>query len=78
LRNKKIHKAELLMIELKNILLETMWGDQRYQYNNQKLVIPWLHEDYQYQIKKLGLPLEKETFFIDKIERIIGEYAEFY
>jgi hypothetical protein len=78
LRDKKTQRAEILMIELKNVLLETMWGDQRYQYNNQKLAIPWLHEDYQYQIRKLGLPEEKQEFYLGKIERIIGEYAEFY
>ena len=78
MRDKKTQKAELLMIELKNVLLETMWGDQRYQYNNQKLTIPWLHEDYQYQIKKLNLHPDKESYYLDKIEQIIGEYAEFY
>ncbi|PLX18203.1 MAG: hypothetical protein C0599_12635 [Salinivirgaceae bacterium] len=78
MRDKKTQKAEMLLIELKNVLLETMWGDQRYQYNNQKLAIPWLHEDYQYQIKKLGLTEDKEAFYMNKIEQIIGEYAEFY
>lgn len=66
------------MEELKNILLEIMWGDKRYAYNNQKLVIPWLHEDYRYSIKKLKLPEQEEAYYLKKIEQIVGEYAEIY
>lgn len=75
---KKIRQAEYLMEELKKILLEITWGDKRFAYNNQKLVLPWLHEDYRYSIKKLNLPEDKEKYYLEKIELIIGEYAEFY
>ena len=74
----KITQAEALMEELKKLLLQITWGDKRYAYNNQKLVLPWLHEDYQYSIKKLNLSRDKEDYYLEKIERIIGEYAEFY
>ena len=76
--DKKTDKAEEMMEELKAMLLETLWGDKQYNYNNQKMVIPWLHEDYSYAIQRLSLSPKQEAFYFDKIERIIGEYAEFY
>lgn len=74
----KIAQAEELIEELKALLLEMMWSDMRDGYNNQKLAIPWIHEDYRYAIKRLALTNKNEAFYLDKIERIIGEYAEFY
>lgn len=76
--DQKLIDAEQMMDELKSILLEMVWEDQRYSYNNQKLIVPWLHEDYRYALQRLKLPPKQEAFYLDKIERIIGEYAEFY
>lgn len=78
MEREKITQAEALIEELKKLLLQITWGDKRYAYNSQKLVLPWLHEDYQYSIKKLNLSRDKEDYYLEKIERIIGEYAEFY
>ncbi|WP_462281827.1 hypothetical protein [Salinivirga cyanobacteriivorans] len=78
MEREKITQAEALMVELKKLLLQITWGDKRYAYNGQKLILPWLHEDYQYSIKKLNLSRDKEDYYLEKIERIIGEYAEFY
>ncbi len=73
----KTQIADEMMEELKAVLIDMVWGNRRHSYNNHQLALPWVHEDYIYQIKRMQLSPKKEAFYLDKIERIVGEYAEF-
>ena len=61
---------------LKSQVIEILWNDDRQGYNNDHLLIPWIQEDAEYAIKRLHLPADKESYFIRKIEQVIGEYME--
>jgi hypothetical protein len=69
-------KAWEIIDTLKHQVIEILWNDNRLEYTNEHLLIPWIQEETEYAIKKLKLPAEKEAYFIEKIDHIIGEYTE--
>jgi hypothetical protein len=76
MKDSKQHKAEIIIENLKTKIINTLWEDNRFGYNNGYLIIPWLQEEAEYAIKKLHLPEKEEQQFLIKIERIVGEYME--
>jgi len=69
------HAWEILE-SLKTQVIDILWNDDRLEYNNDHLLIPWIQEEAEYAIKRLNLPDDKKNYFIWKIEQIIGEYME--
>jgi len=61
---------------LKTQVIDILWNDDRQGYNNDHLLIPWIQEEAEYAITRLHLSAERESYFIRKIEQIIGEYME--
>jgi hypothetical protein len=75
-RNKKIQEAWNILEELKSYLMDILWTDDKYNYNNEHFLIPLIEEDTEYKIKRLNLSKEDEFYFMNKIEQIVGEYME--
>lgn len=69
-------QVEYVLSLLKQELLEIMWTDCTDEFNNQRILLPWLQEDATYSIKRLQLSQQKETLYLTKIERIMSEYFE--
>ena len=72
----KIEKAWNILEKLKSRLINILWNDSQFGYNNEHMLIPWLQEEAEYAIKKLNLSEKDEKYFMTKIEQIIGEYME--
>jgi hypothetical protein len=73
--DKKI-QARNILEQLKSRLIDILWNDSQFRYNNDHIIIPWLQEDAEYAIKSLSLPEDEEKYYLLKIEQIIGEYME--
>lgn len=65
-----------ILENLKTQVIEILWNDDLQCYNNDHQLIPWIQEEAEYAIKRLNLSAERESYFIRKIELIIGEYME--
>ena len=72
----KIDQAWNTLEKLKSRLINILWNDSQFGYNNEHMLIPWLREEAEYAIKKLNLSQKAEKYFLTKIEQIIGEYME--
>jgi len=72
----KINQAWKILEKLKTRVINILWDDSQFGYNNEHMLIPWLQEEAEYAIKKLKLPEKDEQYFMIKIEQIIGEYME--
>jgi hypothetical protein len=72
----KHSEAWEILDELKANLMEILWTDDQFNYNNEHFMIPLIQEDAEYRIKNLNLPEDKEFYFLNKIEQIVGEYME--
>lgn len=75
-KNKTYQKAWDILEELKSHLMDILWVDDPFQYNNEHFIIPWIQEEAEYKIKRLQLKEEDENYFMQKIEQIVGEYIE--
>ena len=75
-KNKKHHEAWVILDELKANLMDIVWTDDQFNYNNEHFLIPLIQEDAEYRIEKLHLPEEEKRYFLNKIEQIVGEYME--
>jgi hypothetical protein len=69
-------KAWEILDTLKHQVIEILWNDNRHEYTNEHILLPWIQEEAGYAIKRLKLPPEREAYFIEKIDHIIGEYME--
>ena len=69
-------RAWEILEALKSQVIEILWNDDRHGYNNDHLLIPWIQEEAEYAIENLNLPPERETYFLHKLEQIVGEYME--
>ena len=65
-----------ILEELKSHLMDILWTDDQFNYNNEHFMIPWIHEEAEYKIRKLNLSKTEEQYFMNKIEQIVGEYME--
>lgn len=65
-----------ILEELKSHLMDILWTDDQFNYNNEHFMIPWINEEAEYKIKKLNLSKTEEKYFMNKIEQIVGEYME--
>jgi len=73
----KIHRmAWEILEELRSHLMDILWSDDKFDYNNEHFMIPWIHEEAEYKIRRLNLSKTEEKYFIIKIEQIVGEYME--
>ncbi len=75
-KDKKHKKAWETLEELKSHLMDILWTDDKFNYNNEHFIIPWIHEEAEYKIKRLNLSTQEEKYFINKTEQIVGEYME--
>jgi len=73
---KKHKEAWNILEELKSNIMEILWTDDQFNYNNEHFMIPLIQEDAEYRIKKLYLSKDDEFYFMTKIEQIVGEYME--
>ena len=69
-------QARNILEKFKSRLLNILWQDSQFRYNNDHMLIPWLQEEAEYAIKSLNLPEYEEKYYLNKIEQIIGEYTE--
>lgn len=69
-------RAWNILEKLKTRIINILWNDSPFAYNNEHMLIPWLREEAEYAIKELKLPEKEEHYFLIKIEQIIGEYTE--
>ncbi len=72
----KKDQARYILEKLKSRLINILWQDSQFRYNNDHLLIPWLQEEAEYAIKSLNLPENEEKYYLIKIEQIMGEYME--
>jgi len=75
-KEKNYQMAWDILEELKSHLMDILWTDDKYNYNNEHFMIPWIHEEAEYKIRKLNLSKTEEKYFIKKTEQIVGEYME--
>lgn len=73
--DKKV-QARNILEQLKSRLINILWNDSQFNYNNDHIIIPWLQEEAEYAIKSLKLPEDEEKYYLLKVEQIIGEYME--
>jgi hypothetical protein len=73
---RKHMKAWNILDELKSNIMDILWTDDQFNYNNEHFMIPLIQEDAEYRIKKLNLLKDDEFYFMTKIEQIVGEYME--
>jgi hypothetical protein len=73
--DKKV-QARNILEQLKSRLINILWNDSQFSYNNDHIIIPWLQEEAEYAIKSLKLPEDEEKYYLLKVEQIIGEYME--
>ncbi len=74
--DEKLKKARKILRNLKEEVLHIITETETNEYCSNRLALPWLEEDAEYAIRKLGLPSEKETFYLKKVYRVLGEYSE--
>mgnify|MGYP006286937231 CR=1 FL=1 len=74
--DQKNQKAWNILEELKSYLMDILWTDDKFDYNNEHFMIPWIQEEAEYKIKKLNLSATSEEYFMIKIHQIVGEYME--
>lgn len=74
----KIKRARAwnILEKLKTRIINILWNDSPFGYNNERMLIPWLREEAEHAIKELKSPEKEEQYFLIKIEQIIGEYTE--
>ncbi|MFO8235202.1 MAG: hypothetical protein R6U04_07355 [Bacteroidales bacterium] len=73
----EIHQqAWQILDELKSRIIKVLWEDDKYKYNTEHFILPWLQEDAEYAIKKLPLNEKDEEYYLYKVEQIMGEYLE--
>ncbi len=72
----KEKRAWQILEQLKSQVAEILWNDNRHGYNSDHMILPWIQEDTEYAIKRLNLPPDRETYFLQKLKQIIGEYIE--
>ena len=69
-------RAWNILEKLKTRIINILWNDSPFGYNNDLMLIPWLREEAEHAIKELKLPEKEGQDFLIKIEQIIGEYTE--
>ena len=74
----KKDRAEKILSNLKETLLQILWDENGFDYCGARFLMPWLQEEAEYEIKNLKFKSPEEKIYIRKIDRIIGEYAEYY
>jgi len=72
----KKFQARNILEQLKSRLINILWNDSQFSYNNDHIIIPWLQEEAEYAIQSLKLPEDEEKYYLLKVEQIIGEYME--
>ena len=50
----KIKATKSILINLKEVLAETLWESDPNLYANDKMLLPWIEKDAEYEIKNLN------------------------
>jgi hypothetical protein len=69
-------QAQSILENLKLRIAHVLWNDNKFSYNNEHFIIPWIQEEAEYAIKNLHLPKNEEKYYLIKLEQILGEYLE--
>jgi hypothetical protein len=72
----KHQQAKSILENLKLRMVTILWNDDKFSYNNEHFIIPWIQEDAEYAIQNLHLPKSEEQYYLQKVEQIMGEYLE--
>ncbi|MFP4041571.1 MAG: hypothetical protein ACOCZ4_02350 [Bacteroidota bacterium] len=73
----EVHKqAGEILENLKSRIIKVLWDDDKYKYNTEHFILPWIQEEAEYDIKRLQLAKEDEKYYLYQIEKIMGEYLE--
>jgi hypothetical protein len=72
----KIKRAEQILETLKDELMYILWDTQPGDYGDFRNLLPWVEEETEYLIIDLQLKEKDESFYIDKIHQLMGEYSE--
>lgn len=73
---KKIAKAERILEEEKEELLQMVTADGIDAFGNPRDFLPLIEEDAKYRIKLLHLPERLSKYYLNKICDIYGPYSE--
>ncbi len=68
--------ARSILDRLKSQMLDVLWNDSQYVYNNAHMLLPWIQEEAEYAIEALNLPVDRESWYFEKIKQILGEFSE--
>ena len=72
----RIESAKRITEELKDNMMNICWDDDPMEYCSSRSLIPWLQEEAEYKIMHLELKSKDQSYFLRKIDNLVGEYAE--
>jgi hypothetical protein len=68
--------ADKILEDLKSEVVEVLWNSNVGDFYCEKFLFPFFQEEAEYSIKKLNLSEKQEYFYLERVDRIMGEYSE--
>jgi hypothetical protein len=72
----KIITAQTVVDKLKENILEIFWNEDPFEYCSSRSMLPWIQEEAEYAIKRLHLKKKDQSYYLEKISNMMGEYCE--
>lgn len=74
---RRSRKAEKIIEENKKLLLETLWNNDPEELWNMRTWLFFYEEDAVYEIKALNLPPDSESFYLEQLHNLYGNFSEY-
>ena len=72
----KINSAQTVVENLKVNVMEIFWEEDPFEYCSSRSILPLIKEEAEHDIKGLHLKEKDQSFYLQKVGQILGEYCE--
>jgi len=72
----KIDTAQMLVESFKENVMEIFWEEDPCEFCSSRAILPLIQEEAEYSIKNLHLKETDQSFYLQKIGYLFGEFSE--